>query len=67
MQLYTALVQPRRGGGTITLPHLTGRPARTTPRRGPISATCRCGQERSVHEQLLPGRDCVRCRALAVH
>jgi hypothetical protein len=66
MHLYSASVLPRRGRGTVTLPHRTGRPARTAPRSGPISATCRCGQERSLQESLRPGRDCARCSALTV-
>ena len=63
MHLYTASVQSRPGRPTITLPTRMGRPALTLPRRGPISAQCRCGQERAVHEHLLPGRDCARCTA----
>jgi hypothetical protein len=66
MHLYTASVLPRRGRGTVTLPHRTGRPARSAPRRGPISTTCRCGQERALNEHLLPGRDCARCSTLVV-
>jgi hypothetical protein len=64
MHLYTASVLSRSGRPTITLPRRTGRPAVILPRRGPVSAYCRCGQERGVHEQLLPGRDCARCTAL---
>jgi hypothetical protein len=67
MHLYTASVQPRSGRPTITLPHRTGRPALTLPRRGPISATCRCGKERALHEHLTPGRDCARCTGLRIH
>ena len=61
MHLYTATVLPRRGRPTVTLPRRVGRPILTLPHRGPISATCRCGAERAVHEQMLPGRDCARC------
>ncbi|MHA6793129.1 hypothetical protein ACVGVM_06345 [Pseudonocardia bannensis] len=62
MQLYSASVLPRRGRSTTaTLPARATRPARTTPRRGPISSTCRCGAERATHEHLRPGRDCARC------
>jgi hypothetical protein len=63
MHLYTASVLSRPGRPTITLPHRTGRPVVTTARCGPISTFCRCGQERAVHEHLLPGRDCARCTA----
>lgn len=62
MHLYSATVSPRTGRPTITLKR-TGRPTLTMPRRGPISAHCRCGQERAMHEHLLPGRDCARCTA----
>ena len=67
MHLYTASVLPRTGRPTVTLPHRTGRPVLTVPRRGPISATCRCGEERAVNEHLRPGRDCARCAAVVVH
>ena len=63
MHLYTVSAPPRTGRPTIMLPRRAGRPTLTIPHCGPISATCRCGQERSVHEQLIPGRDCARCRA----
>ena len=63
MHLYTAAVLPRRGRPTVTLPQRTGRPTLTVPRRGPIATTCRCGQERSLHEQMIPSRDCARCAA----
>lgn len=66
MHLYTASVLSRPGRPTVTLPHRAGRPVLTVPRHGPISATCRCGQERTVQEQLTPGRDCARCRAITV-
>ena len=66
MHLYAASVLPRRGRGTVTLPVRSGRPARTAPRGGPVSATCRCGQERSRQEHLRPGRDCARCGALTI-
>ena len=61
MHLYTATVLSRRGRPTVTLLQRVGRPVLTIPDRGPISATCRCGVERAVHEQMLPGRDCARC------
>jgi len=63
MYLYTASALPRSGRPTVTLPHRAGRPVLTVPRRGPIATTCRCGQERAMHEHLLPGRDCARCTA----
>ena len=64
MHLYTASVLSRPGRRpTITVPHRAGRPVVTMPRRGPISAHCRCGQERALQEHLLPGRDCARCTA----
>ncbi len=63
MHLYTVSTTSRAGRPTITLPHRAGRPTLTLPRRGPISTTCRCGQERALHEHLLPARDCARCTA----
>jgi hypothetical protein len=63
MHLYTVSATSRPGRPTIALPHRAGRPTLTLPRCGPISATCRCGQERARHEHLLPGRDCARCSA----
>jgi hypothetical protein len=67
MHLYTASVLSRAGRPTITLPNRTGRPVLTPPRRGPISSTCRCGQERTLREQQIPGRDCARCTDLRIH
>lgn len=62
MHLYTA-VPSRSGRPTVVLPQRAGRAVLTLPRRGPISATCRCGQQRAAHEHQLPGRDCARCSA----
>ena len=67
MHLYLASVPSRSGRPTVTVPRRTGRPLVRVPRQGPISATCRCGQERTLHELLRPGRDCARCGAVVVH
>ena len=65
MQLYTVSAPSRPGRPTITLPRRAERPTLTVPRRGPISATCRCGRERALHEHMRPGRDCAHCAAVA--
>ena len=63
MHLYTASVLSRPGRPTITVPQRARRPVVSVPRQGAISTHCRCGQERALHEHLLPGRDCARCTA----
>jgi hypothetical protein len=64
MHLYTVSAPSRTGRPTIALPRRAERPALFIPRSGPISATCRCGQERTLHELQRPGRDCARCSAV---
>lgn len=66
MHLYTVPAPSRTGRPTVMLPRRAERPLLAVPRHGPISATCRCGEERARSEQSLPGRDCARCRAVVV-